>query len=451
VKPMSNTASQKIAAFAANTKWENIPNDVRHQAKRSLLNYFATAIAGSTEPAMDTSLAVLAPFSGAAVCKLIGRSERVDMPLAAYLNAISANIFDYDDTHQATVIHPTAPIAPALFAQAEIQRCEGKLLLKAFVLGGEIECRIGNAVSPSHYARGWHITSTCGVFGAAIGIGTLLGLNEEQQVWSIGNAAAQASGLVETLGTMSKSISVGNAARNGILSALLAKQGFSGPVDPLSGERGFVRVFSDQPSIDRLTDGLGENWEIAKNTYKPYPTGIVLHPVIEGCIRLHQDTGLRSEDVATVELTGHPLLRERTDRPNVTTGRLSQVSAQHTIAIALRRGRAGLLEFNDDAVAETLRDNIRPEVTFIDDPSRAIEAVHMRVHTRQGQTQEIEIVAAKGGPGNPMTDAELEEKLAELASYRGFNRDVRAIADAIWSLDGTSDAAEVMGFANMPD
>ena len=447
---MSETATRQIAAFAARTTWEDIPAKVRHEAKRSLLNYVATAIVGSGESAMDKSLAVLAPFSGLPDCRIIGRRERVDMPLAAYLNAMSANIFDFDDTHQETVIHPAAPVASALFAHAERQGCTGTALLRAFVLGGEVECRIGNAVSPSHYARGWHITSTCGVFGSAIGIGSLIGLNEERYAWSIGNAAAQAAGLVETLGTMSKSISVGNAARNGILSALLAGEGFSGPDEPLAGERGFLRLFSDRPALDRLTDGLGESWEIGKNTYKPYPGGIVLHPVIDACIRLHKDAGLRGEDVREVVLTGHPLLRQRTDRPDVSTGRLSQVSAQHAIAIVLRRGRAGLAEFDDEAVAETRRDKIRPKVTFLDDDSRAIESVHMRVRTAQGQSHEIEIAAARGGPLNPLSDAELEEKLAELAAYRGFPRDVGAIADAVWSLDSAEDAAEIMKLAHIP-
>ncbi len=447
---MSATATAKIAAFAAQTGWEDIPAHVRHEAKRSLLNYFATAIAGSGEAAVATSLAVLAPFAGPAACRVIGRAEQVDMPLAAYLNAISANVFDYDDTHQETVIHPTAPIAPALFAQAETRRCSGAELLRAFVLGGEIECRIGNAVSPSHYARGWHITSTCGVFGAAAGIGVLLGLSPEQHAWAMGNAAAQASGLVETLGTMSKSVSVGNAARNGILSALLAQENFSGPADPLAGERGFLPVYSDQPAVDRLTDGLGEEWEIAKNTYKPYPAAIVLHPVIEACIRLHREAGLRAEDIAEVELTGHPLLRQRTDRAEVVTGTLSQVSAQHAIAITLRRGKAGLVEFNDAAVAETLGDGIRPQVTFIDDANRALETVRMLVRTRHGQSHDIEITAAKGGPLNPMTDGELEEKLAELAAYRGFNRDLAAIAQAVWFLDDADDAGKIMALANLP-
>ncbi|MBT4486874.1 MAG: MmgE/PrpD family protein [Rhodospirillaceae bacterium] len=441
---MNDTVTDRVAAFVARTAWDDIPEVVRHEAKRSLLNYFATAIAGSGEEAMDKSLAVLAPFSGPGQCSLIGRPERVDMALATYLNAMSANIFDFDDTHQATVIHPTAPIAPALFAFAETRACDGKSLLKAFVLGGEMECRIGNAVSPSHYVRGWHITSTCGVFGAAIGVGNLIGLDEEQYAWSLGHGTAQSAGMVETIGTMSKSISVGNAARNGLLSALMAKEGISGPSDPLAGERVYLSVFSDQATVSELTDGLSEIWEIAKNTYKPYPAGIVLHPVIEGCIRLHHETGLRAEDVVAVEVTAHPLLRERADRPDVTTGRLSQVSAQHAIAIALRRGSAGLTAFNDAAVAETRRDDIRPQVTFIDDADRAIESVHMIVHTRQGQSHTIEITTAKGGPANPMTDGELEEKLAELAAYRGFDGNIRAISDAVWSLDGTEDAAEVM-------
>ncbi len=447
---MTNTLTHRIAAFATHTAWRDIPSPVRHEAKRSLLNYLATAIAGSRETTMDQCLAVLGPFSGAPTCTVIARPERVDLPLAAYLNAMSANIFDFDDTHQETVIHPAAPIAPALFALAETQACTGAALLRAFVLGGEIECRVGNAMSPSHYARGWHITATCGIFGSAIGIGALIGLNEDEHVWSIANAAAQSAGLVETLGTMTKSIGVGNAARNGLLSALLAREGISGPADPLAGERGFLRLYSDQPVLERLTDGLGETWEIAKNTYKPYPSAIVLHPVIEGCIRLHREAGLRGEDVATVELTGHPLLRERADRPDVTTGRLAQVSAQHAIAIALRRGRAGLTEFNDEAAAETQADGIRPAVSFIEDGNRAIESVHMIIRTHQGKQHEIEIAAARGGPTNPMTDTQLEEKLFELAEYRGFGRDVRAIADAVWTLDDASDAGELMKLVGLP-
>ena len=446
---MTKNVSRTIADFVASTGWDDLPAKVVHEAKRSLLNYVACAIAGSNEPAIQKTLCVMSRVAASGPHRIVARAERTDMLLAAYVNAASANIFDYDDTHQSTVIHPTAPVAPALFARAESRTCTGRELLRAFILGGEIECRVGNALSPSHYARGWHITSTCGVIGAALGAGALARLNVEQGVWAIGNAVAQAAGLVETLGTMSKSISVGNAARGGLLSALLAAEGYAGPPDPLAGARGFLRVYADGPARDRLTDGLGDVWEIATNTYKPYPAGIVLHPVIEACLRLRAEAGLRAEDIAEVTLTAHPLLRERADRPDVATGRLAQVSAQHAVAIALRRGKAGLAEFDDAAAAETLRDGIRPSVVFNDDPARTLEFVAVRITTRAGVQQDCEIASAKGGPRNPMTDAELEEKLRELAAYRGFNGDVAAIADAIWTLDTARDAAAVMRLASL--
>jgi 2-methylcitrate dehydratase PrpD len=440
-------ATRRIAAFARETAWADIPDSVKHEAKRSLLNGFATALGGCREPAVETGLAVLGRFAGAGRCGLIGRPERADMLLATFVNAMSANIFDFDDTHPATIIHPTAPVAPALFAYTEAEGGSGADLLRAFVLGGEIECRLGNAVSPFHYARGWHITATCGVFGAAVGAGALLGLSEDRFGWALGNASAQASGLVETLGTMSKSIGVGNAARNGLVSALLAAEDFSGPAAPLEGPRGFLAVYGDGDvagNLDTLFDGLGETWEIAKNTYKPYPTGVVLNPVMEACIKLHRDGAVAIEDVAEVELTGNPFLQQRTDRPDVTTGRESQVSAQHAIAIALRRGRAGLAEFDDAAVAETLRDGIRPAVRFVDDARYDIESVRMVVRTRDGAETAVDIEDTRGGSNNPMTDADLTEKLEMLAEYGGFGRDVMPLADAIWSLDSADDASAVM-------
>ncbi|MEX2616054.1 MAG: MmgE/PrpD family protein [Alphaproteobacteria bacterium] len=442
--PAAGAVTRRLARFVHDTRWRDIPEAVRHEAKRSLLNGFATALGGCREPAIDKYLAVLGPFAGSRGAGIIGRAERVDMLLAACVNAMSANIFDYDDTHPNTIIHPTAPVAPALFAHAEIARCSGADLLRAFILGGEIECRIGNAVSPYHYGRGWHITSTCGIFGAAVGVGALAGLTEEQFGWALGNASAQASGLVETLGTMSKSISVGNAARNGMASALLAAEGFSGPAAPLEGARGFLPVYADDPKTDALFDGLGEVWEIARNTYKPYPTGIVLNPVMEACIRLHGAGAFAVEDVAEVTLTGHPFLQQRTDRPDVATGRESQVSAQHAIAIALRRGRAGLSEFSDEAVAETLRDGIRPTVRFVDDDSYDIEGVKMLVRTKQGAEHMVEIADTQGGSRNPMSDAGLNGKLAMLAEYGGFGADVTPLADAVWSLDTAADAGAVM-------
>jgi 2-methylcitrate dehydratase PrpD len=205
--------SNRLARFVADARPGDIPSHVRHEAKRALLNFFAAALGGCRDRAIELSLGVLSGFSSPGTAPIIGRQERVDALTAAFINAASGNVRDFDDTHVPTVIHPTAPVAPALLALAEDRRISGADLLTAFILGVEIECRLGNAVSPGHYRRGWHITATCGVFGAAAAAGRLLGLDAGRMVWALGNASAQSSGLVETLGSMAKSIGVGNAAQ----------------------------------------------------------------------------------------------------------------------------------------------------------------------------------------------------------------------------------------------
>jgi 2-methylcitrate dehydratase PrpD len=218
--------TQNLARFVVDTRWDDIPESTRHEAKRALLNFFAVALAGCRDGPVEIALHSLAEFSNCPQATLIGRSERMDALSAAFLNAAGANVLDFCDTHVPTAIHPTAPLAPALLAPAEGRRVTGRELLLAFVLGFEIECRIGGAISPGHYTKGWHITCTCGVFGAAAGAGKLIGLDEKRMVWALANAATQSSGLCECLGWPAKSIGVGNAARNGLWSALLAEKGF---------------------------------------------------------------------------------------------------------------------------------------------------------------------------------------------------------------------------------
>jgi 2-methylcitrate dehydratase PrpD len=145
--------TQNLARFVVETRWEDIPEQARHEAKRALLNFFAVAIAGCRTEPVELALRTLAEFSGGKQATIVGRTERIDALGAAFLNAAAANVFDYCDTHLPTVVHPTAPLAPALLSLAELRRVTGPELLLAFVLGFEIECRIGGAVSPGHYPR----------------------------------------------------------------------------------------------------------------------------------------------------------------------------------------------------------------------------------------------------------------------------------------------------------
>ncbi len=281
--------TQNLARFVVESRWDDIPEPVRHEAKRALLNFFAVALAGCRTDTVEIALQSLAEFSDRRQATVIGRGERMDALSAAFLNAAAANVLDFCDTHLPTVIHPTAHLAAALFALAELRRVSGPELLAAFILGCEIQCRIGVAVSPGHYTKGWHITATCGVFGAAAGAGKLLGLDDKRMVSALGNAATQSSGLCECLGWPAKSIGVGNAARNGLWSALLAEKGFEGPAEPIAGAQGFLNAMAEPPVWSALTDGLGETWELALNSIKPYPCGVVIHPVLDCVLDWRRD------------------------------------------------------------------------------------------------------------------------------------------------------------------
>lgn len=437
----------RLAQFVASTRQEDLPADVVHEAKRALLNFFAASLGGCREDPIEKASRVLAPFAGRSGATVIGRGERNDLLNAACLNAMSANVFDFDDTHIPTIIHPTAPVAPAVLAWAEPSRLSGRDVLLALVLGVEVECRLGNAVSPWHYQRGWHITSTCGVFGAAAATGRAMRLDAERLGWAFGNASALSSGLVETLGTMSKSIGVGHSARNGMLSALLAREGFSGPAEPLEGERAFLRVMGEDARAEAVTRELGKRWEILQNTYKPYPCGVVLNPVVEACLDIARNGPIAATQIDRVEIVGHPLLRERTDRPPPANRRQSQVSAQHAVAVALARGRAGLAEFGDAAVADPAMRAFAGKVRFLDDRDFALESARVTVVLRDGEPLTAFVERALGSLARPLSDADLERKLADLAAYGKSGCDAHRLADAVWSLDRLDDVAALMSLA----
>ncbi len=446
--PLSNI-STALARFVVNARVEDMPASLAHEAKRSLLNFFACALAGCRDDTLNKAIAVVSQFTGPREATVIGRGERLDILNAAFLNAASANVFDFDDTHLRTVIHPTSPVGPALFAWAERTPITGDALLHAFALGVEVECRIGNAVSPWHYNHGWHITSTCGVFGAAAAIGKLIGLNETQMVWALGNAAVQSAGLVEGLGVMAKSISVGNAARNGIVAALLAREGFTGPAQPLEGRFGFANVMGSEPRFAEMTVGLGQTWELMQNAYKPYPCGVVLHPVIDACLALRDEQKIVAGDIARITVRGNPLLRVRADRKAPATGRLAQVSVQHSVAVAFIDGCAGLMQYNDARVKDAEILALGAKVSIVDDAAVPVEAAHVSVQLRDARTFEKHIPHALGSMGRPMSDADIEKKCRDLAAIGAPHCDLDGLIDAVWKLDQT-DAARPLRFTLPP-
>jgi 2-methylcitrate dehydratase PrpD len=437
--------TESLARFVVATRWEDIPPPVRHQAKRSLMNFFAVALAGCRTGPVEIALASLAEFSGGRVATLVGRSERIDALSAAFLNAAGANVHDFCDTHLRTVIHPTAPVAPAVLALAEMRKLSGPDLLLAFILGNEVQARIGLAISPSHYNRGWHITSTLGVFGAAAGCGKLARLDTQQMVWALGAAATQSSGLCECLGTPAKSLSVGNAARNGLWAALLAEKGFDGPPEPLAGVQGFYHALAETPDLSAVTDGLGESWEIMATSYKPYPCGFVIHPVLDCVLDWRREHP--AAEVTGVVVRGNPLLGVRTDRPDVSTGRESQVSVQHAVAAALVTGKAGLDQFTDACVRDPRVLALRGKLKVERDSAFSTISADVDITTADGVIHKLSQPAARGSDVNPLSDGELEEKLRTAAAGWDPRHDISPLISAIWSLDKSADVSGLASLA----
>jgi 2-methylcitrate dehydratase PrpD len=438
-------ASATLANFVAAASWTDVAGQ-SHEAKRSILNFFATALGSAFDPAVTAALKTLSPFSGAATSAIIGRPERLDALGAAFVNAISANLLDFDDTHLDTIIHPAAPVAAPVLALAQARGFSGREVLTAFILGVEVECRIGNAVSPAHYTRGWHITSTCGVFGAAAACARLLGLSADAMANAIGIAASQSAGIVENLSSAAKNVSVGNAARNGLFAALLAAEGYGASPRAIEGPLGWARAMGDEPDLERLVGGLGASWEIAKNTYKPYPAGIVFHAVIDAGFKLRKRLNGNISGIASITVQGSALLLARGDRP-VHNERDARVSIHHCVACALLLGAAGVPEFAEAGVFRpeivALRQKVRAEL----DPSLADGAARVMIQLASGEVLTEVVTDARGSLADPLSDRDLEAKLREGARMSATTWNVDSIMKNIWRLDELADISSLMNTA----
>ncbi|WP_315831546.1 MmgE/PrpD family protein [Bradyrhizobium prioriisuperbiae] len=427
-------ASAALASFAARARWQDFPEPVRQATRRSLLNGLSTALGSAHDPAVDAIARTLRTFSGPEQATLIGRRERMDAASAAFVNAVAINLLDFDDTHMPTIIHPTAPVAPVALALAEWRGLSGLRLLESFAIGAEIECRIGLAVTPGHYARGWHITSTCGVFGAAAAAVKLLDIDDERTANALGIAASLSAGLVENLPTAAKNAGVGNAARSGLLAALLAGNGQRAAATALEGPLGWARATGDEPDVTALTGDLGRRWEFARNTFKPYPAGIVMHAVIDACLALRSEHALDPGRIASVTVTGDALLLARGDRV-VTNDRDARVSIHHCAAVALLHGEADVREFSEtivfDPVVVALRGKVRAEL----DPSMPVGAACVAIKLTSGRSVTHTVLNARGSLEQPLSDADIEAKLRKHASAGAPGCDADRIIEAVWTLD----------------
>jgi 2-methylcitrate dehydratase PrpD len=436
-----------LSEYVVSARWEDVPADVRHEAARSLVNYLGCALGGSHDPAVDTAIRALGPLSGPRTSAVLGRVDRLDPLHASLMNGISSHVYDFDDTTPQNYIHPSSPVASALFAYASANAVSGHDFAQAFVVGFEAESRVGNAVYPAHYDAGWHITGTAGIFGAAAAIGRLRGLSMQQMVWALGLAATQAAGLREMFGSMGKAFHPGRAAQNGYAAALLAEAGFTAGERGIEGARGFAAVQSATFDLAKVTDGLGADFNLRRNTYKPFPCGIVNHPTIEACIQLHDDHQLDPSAIRAVRLRVAPLVLDLCNQQNITMGLQGKFSVYHGAAVGLVRGTAGIEEYTDDAVNDAAVRRVREAATATPDPSLTEDQARVEVELADGRILRQTVEQSLGNIHRPLTDAQLDAKFRNQAMRVLPESQVAAALSLCWHVAALGNVAELVDAA----
>jgi 2-methylcitrate dehydratase PrpD len=437
---LPNDLTRKLARFIISARLADMPEAVHHEAKRTLLNWVGCALGGSQHETVANAVAALSAFFGARQATLFGRPERPDVFHTALLNGISSHVLDFDDTHAQTTIHPAAPVAPAILALAEYQPVSGRDFIEALVVGVETECRIGKAVVPAHYDSGWHITGTAGVFGSAAATGKLLGLNEQQMCWALGLAAVQPVGLIEMFGSMAKSFHPGRAAQNGLAAAHLAAKGFTASEHALEAHFGWLSVLSTESNSAALD---GDGWEILKNSYKPFACGLVVHPVIDGCIQLHNSSRPASDMIERIEILVHPRVMQITAIKEPKTGLEGKFSVYHAAAVAMVEGAAGERQFSDEAVRVPATAALRRRVFPTPDPAIGKTQARITVVLKNGERSTIFVEHAVGSVENPMSDGMIEDKFHSLADGVLSRGQARSIVDLCWRVDELADSGQI--------
>lgn len=405
--------TEMLAKFVVNHPSKGWSDAVDKEAHRTFANWVGCAIGPSTHETMHAALAAVMELAPSKQASILGRKDKVDMANAALLNGISSHTFDFDDTHLKTIIHPAGPVASAVLALGEHLNVSGRDVIDALVLGIEVSCRVGNAVYPDHYDRGWHITGSTGMLGSAAACARLLKLDAAATQMALGVAASQPIGLREQFGTMTKPFHPGGAAKAGLMSALLAKHGFTASKRALEAPRGLMQVFSDKTDWSEITENLGTSWEIALNTYKPFACGIVIHPSIDGCVQLRNQHNLKAIDIASVTIKAHSLVLELTGKKTPSTGLESKFSVYHSCAVGLLYGQAGEHEYTDEVVNRTEVLALRAKVNAIVDDSIDEASADITIRTTAGKEHHIFIEHAIGSTQKPMSEAQLKAKFVD--------------------------------------
>lgn len=421
-----------------------LPDQVIHEAKRCVLGYFAAAFAGVQSPIWQQAKMALDQLQTQGSHTAIGTRQRYRPEEAAFLNAIAGNVLDFDDTHIPTIIHPSSPLIPVLLSAAQRTPVSGSHLLRAIVMGIEVMCRLGMSTHPDSYKRGFHVTATCGAAGASVAHGLLRRFTKSQLTHCLALGCNLGSGLIVNLATPAKAISVGYAARHAYTTPTFIECGITGSDVPAEGPFGFLQAMSDSSNPSHLTQDLGSRWEVLNVAQKPYPTGVVLNPVIDACLAILSKHGFDAMKIKHIEVHGHSLLKDRADRPIVASVPDARLSVQHTVAITLLRGFPGTDAFHEEAYTNPSVMQLGKKVSVHVNDSIDVEACLLKVYFEDGEELREMVSCGKGSLDNPLTDDDLNTKCLTSAAGVQPSSQTDNLLNEIWTLDSLTNAASIL-------
>jgi len=439
-------ATSAIAEFIAKSRWEDCPAEAVDAARRAILDCLGVMLAGSVEAAARIVTDVARSEGGVPLATVVGTPLRTGAVWAALANGTAAHALDFDDTNFAMMGHPTAPVLSAALAAGELALVDGRALVHAFLLGFEVETTLAEVLNPPHYEKGFHATGTLGAMGAATAAARLLGLDAMQTRAALALAASQASGLKENFGTMTKPFHAGHAGRTGVLSALLAREGFTASAQALEGPQGYFAVLGAGKRDERALDTLGAPWKILKTgvAVKPYPSCACTHSIIDSTLELRRTHAITPEQVAEVTVGVGASVPRILIHSNPRSGLEAKFSGEFSAAAALCEGRVGIATFHDDktedpaikAVMKRVRVVVDPEI-----PGEGDQHVWTRVTLRLRDGREVGIAprAVPGHPGSPLSLDQLREKFRDCARIVLPEDRVESVRQMVEGLDGCPD------------
>ncbi|MSP05661.1 MAG: MmgE/PrpD family protein [Acetobacteraceae bacterium] len=439
---MSELITERLADYVLGT--HDFPEHVRAEARRSFMNVLGCAIGGGRHEAVDILDTALAEATGAGVATMFARGQKSDVLHACFRNGLASSVYSYDDTHAEAIVHPAGQVMAAVLALAERKLVSGREALTAFALGVEVICRLSKAVSvpPARGNMAWSQTGITVGVGTALAAGKLLGLNARQMRAAIGIAASQAAGIRSLHGTMCVALMPAHAGQTGLRAAMLAMKNFTGGNESLERRYGFLSTFCEQADVDALTGNFGERFEILKNTYKPYPCGIVIHPMLDAILQLKAE-GLTAEQVARIDVKASPGGMALCNRRHPKDEFEAHVSLHHWIASALIKGTTGIEVLSLPYVLDPVTDDFQDRIHATEDVSRGGDSTELTVYLRGGGTRVCDIAHGIGSASNPMTNAQLETKFrGQSVPALGAERTEKLIA-ACWGIDDQADAGAI--------